>query len=570
MSSKNAKKEKKGNIKKLFIFFVILLLIGVVVALAYYYFEVTKVTYNDGYIAGDTTEVVIYDNEFKEAFKYVRGTKVTIKNKEKIIENNNNKFYTIEKNEKDYFVLCDNIVDDIKGVVKEKEMYVRTTLTLYESSENSKILSMIKKGQKLDIIGYDKLDENGFVNMYQIKYNDLTGYVYRKYLVNNQEEALKNYDEANSYKIHSARGNRYGGGDAGKLDYYPNEKPNFDNNKMPDETRTLYMNAEVIKNVDEYISFAKSSNINAFVVDIKDNTVPGYASLVMKEMSPTNYKHALNSFDDYKNAIKKLKDNGFYVIGRITTFKDSYYVEDHKEVAISDINGNPFRHNGSYWPSAFNRSVWEFNVELAKEAVKEMGFNEIQFDYVRFPDRTYNLEKSGQMNMKNTFGESKAEAIQAFLMYATDELHKLEVYVSADVFGESAYEYVAAYGQYWPAISNVVDVISAMPYPDHFNKYDFGLNQISWAVPYDLLKIWGSNYAAKRQTEIPTPAKVRTWIQTYNAIHEPYIIYDATKVSDQIRALYDSGLDHGYMTWHSASSLYKYKEVSSAFKKEYK
>ena len=93
---------------------------------------------------------------------------------------------------------------------------------------------------------------------------------------------------------------------------------------------------------------------------------------------------------------------------------------------------------------------------------------------------------------------------------------------------------------------------------------------VVWTVPYDLLKVWGGDYAAKRQTEIPTPAKVRTWIQTYNTIHEPFVVYDESKISDQIKALYESGLDDGYMTWHSASSLAKYKEVSGAFKKEYR
>lgn len=568
MRSKDNKEDKKGKKKIGIILFSIILIIAVAICIIYF-LPNKETSYKNGFVASSTTEVILYNEEFKEVSKILRGTKVIVKDEEIVNEENNKKFYKIGLNDKDYLILKENVVDDVKNIIQEKELYVRTPLTLYENSENSKILSLIKKGQKVDIIGYDKIDEKGNVNMYQVKYNDLTGYVYRKYLLDNREEALKYYDMDNTYKIHSARGNRYGGGDAGKLDYYPVEKPSFENNVMPEETRTLYMNSEVVKDVDRYIEFAKNSNINAFVVDIKDNTVPGYASPIMKELSPTNYNHAINSFEDYKNAIKKLKDNGFYVIGRITTFKDSYYVEDHKESAISDSNGAPFRHNGSYWPSVYNRSVWEFNVELAKEAVKEMGFNEIQFDYVRFPDRTYNLEKTGQMNMKNTYGESKAEALQAFLMYATDELHKLEVYVSADVFGESAYNYVAAYGQYWPAISNIVDVISAMPYPDHFNKYDFGLNQIVWTVPYDLLKVWGSEYAAKRQTEIPTPAKVRTWIQTYNAIHEPYVVYDANKVSDQIRALYESGLDDGYMTWHSASSLYKYQEVAAAFKKEY-
>ena len=428
-------------------------------------------------------------------------------------------------------------------------------------------MGLVKKGDSVKIIGFDTL-ENGFAPKYKIMYNGSEGFLYSKYLVRTKEEAMKNYDEDNRYQIHLKRANTQGGGDAGTLDFYPYEKAKYEENKMPEKVRSLYLNAGVIKDVDKYIEIAKNTNINAFVVDIKDNTAPAYKSKIMEKYSKTNFNHAINSFDDYKNVIQKLKENGFYVIGRITVFKDSYYVTDHPESAIADTDGNPYKHNGSYWPSAYNRNVWEFNVELAKEAVIEMGFNEIQFDYVRFPDRTYALEKEGKMNLKNTYNETKAQAIQTFLMYACDQIHEVGAYVSADVFGESAHNYVTGYGQYWGAISNVVDVISAMPYPDHFGAYEYGINEIVWTVPYKLLYAWGNGYANVRQQEIPTPAVVRTWIQAYNTVREPYIVYDSTKIKEQINALEDAGLSGGFMTWNAASSLSKYREIAPAFEKE--
>ena len=149
-------------------------------------------------------------------------------------------------------------------------------------------------------------------------------------------------------------------------------------------------------------------------------------------------------------------------------------------------------------------------------------------------------------------------------MYATNELHKLNVYVSCDVFGESSSGYVTAYGQYWPAISNVVDVISAMPYTDHF-----GDNASYWTNPYNTMKTWGKT-AAARQKEIPTPAIARTWITAYNTPYwNPTVAYNGEKLTDQIKALYEVGLDGGYMTWNSASNLDKYKKQKSAFTKEY-
>ena len=334
---------------------------------------------------------------------------------------------------------------------------------------------------------------------------------------------------------------------------------------MPDEVYALYINgsAGIKKSIDGYIEFAKTTKINAFVVDIKDNTVPAYKSEVYKELSPTNYKYANNSVEDYKEAITKLKDNGFYLIGRITTFKDDYYALDNKDDAIGKKSGGLLQQGGSYWPSPFKRGVWEFTIKLAKEAVELFGFNEIQFDYVRFPDRLTGIEST--IDYKNTYGEEKAQAIQRFLMYATNQLHEMNVYVSADVFGESSWGYVTAYGQYFPAISNVVDAISAMPYTDHFERV-----ASNWENPYQTMLTWGKT-AAERQKETPTPAIARTWITAYDTPYwNPYVTYNGEKLSAQIEALYANGLTGGFMTWNSGSNLNKYKSQASAFNKEYK
>lgn len=525
--------------------------------------EIIKKKGNEGYIAGNKNEIILYDLEYKEASTIYRGQKVKLTGK---VFNKEQKYYRIKYDGKDYYVNYDNISDSDTKVVLEDKMYVRTPVTVYKNLETSEILGYLKKGSEVAILGYDKYNEKGIVHKYKIKYNDQEGYVYGKYLVTNQEDANLYYWA----EKHENIGDNLGGGTASLLDYYPVEKPIFEDNKMPDEVRALYLNVSAVRSVDKYIDFAKENNINAFVVDIKDNTMPGYESKVFEKYSKTNYENAASTLEEYKSYIKLLKDNGFYVIGRITVFKDSYFVNDHPEVAIIDTRDNsPFNHNGSYWPSAFQRLVWEFNVELAKEAVKEMGFNEIQFDYVRFPDRTIGLESQGIMDMNNTYNESKAEALQAFLMYATDELHEEGVYVSADVFGECAHNYVTNYGQYWPAISNIVDVISAMPYPDHFGAHEYDISEVVWTVPYKVLFAW-SEYASEKQKTIPTPAKARTWIQAYNTVKSPYVTYDDTKISEQIEAIYANGLTDGWMTWNAGSSLSKYEEISEAFKKEYK
>lgn len=525
-----------------------------------------KVNYE--FVAGDSSTITLYDLDYKDALTIARGTKVKVLSSK--IKNNDKLYIKIKYENKEYLIEDINLVSSSQDVVKEKEMYVRTSTTVYSDSTTPKILSLIKKGEKVDIIGFDKLDENGKVNKYNIKLNDQTGYVYGKYLVPTKEESEKVYDEAGIQEYMLKMGDYLGGGSAVNLDYFPYEKPKFENNKMPDEVRALYINSGAVKGIDSYIDFAINNNINAFVIDIKDNTSPAYNSPVMQEYSPTNYSHALNDYEEYKSYVKKAKDAGLYVIGRITVFKDSYFVQDHKEVAIKNSSNNePFSHNGSYWPSAYNRYVWEFNVALAREAVTEIGFNEIQFDYVRFPDRTGTLEKNGTINLENTYNEEKAQALQTFIMYACDEIHEVGAYVSIDVFGESASNYVTAYGQFWPAISNVADVISGMPYPDHFNAHEYGIKEVVWTVPYKLLNEW-SKYVVSKQNIIPTPAVVRTWIQTYNTSKIPQVVYDSSKVSEEIQALYDNGLTGGYMTWNSSSNLNKYKEISYSFKKVYR
>lgn len=555
--------KRKVNKARVLIFILGVLIVSFIIFLLLKGINKVVIKQNYKYLANNQSEITLYTLDYNETLQIARGTKVEIIES---ITNENKEYYKIKYNNTEYLVFKENVVNSEDDIILEKEMYVRTPVTIYESEDSIKILGMAKKGEKLDIVGYNKVNEDGSISMYKIKYNDIDGYVYGKYLVNNKELSLVNYDEDGNYQIHKKRGDSFGGGDAGNLDYYPYEKAKFKNNVMPDEVRALYLNSGVVSNVDAYIKIAKNSGINAFVVDIKDNTSPAYPAKAMQEYSITNYNKAINSYETYKKAIKKLKDEGFYVIGRITVFKDSYYAKDHPEDTIKDNNTNSsYNHDGSYWPSAFKRNVWEYNVKLAIESVQEMGFNEIQFDYVRFPDRTGNLEKKGVINFGNVYKEDKAQAIQQFVMYACDEIHKHNAYVSIDVFGESAHNYVTAYGQYWAAISNVADVISGMPYPDHFSAHEYGFNEVVWTIPYKLLNLWGNNFVMKRQKEIPTPAIVRTWIQTYDTYKNPKVIYDSYMIKEEIKGLYDAGLKGGFMTWNGSSNLSKYDSVKSAF-----
>lgn len=509
------------------------------------------------YLASSDKVVKLYilddDGNLKEDKNLVRGTKVS--SYKNTVTKDNKSYTKIDYDKSIYYVDSGSLVKDAKSAVLEKVKYVRTSVTVYQNSEDSKIESFIKKGNKLDVTDYDKLLEDGSVNMYKIKNDNTEGWVYGKYLVNDEETANEVYNENSVYDTHKDR--KYGlrelyGGKASTLDYYPYERVEFENNKLLKSAKAMYLNAGTIGSIDSYLKIAKENGVNAIVVDIKDGAL-AYSSEVAKEISPTAYKTAINDNSLYKAAIDKIKEAGIYAIGRIVVFNDTHYAKDHPEDCI----------NSTGWPSAYSRNVWYYNVELAKEAAREMGFNEIQFDYVRFPENAYNLSIA-KADFKNKYDEEKADAVQNFLFYATDQIHKEGIYLSVDVFGECSSEYVTAYGQYWPAISNIVDAISSMPYTDHF-----GRSVDTWTNAYQTVNNWAKG-ASARQKEIPTPAVARTWITAYDTPYwNPKVIYNASKIEDQVRALYDAGLDGGFITWNSASSLAKYEQIKSAFAKNY-
>ena len=556
------RRKRKIKIKRVLLAVFILLILSGGVILLINKGKKLVINKNTMYLASDTNIVKLYildeEDNLKEEKELNRGTKVTSYNES--IEKEEKKYTKIEYEKNNYYVDSKSLVKDIKDSVQEKEKYVRTSVTVYENEQDSKIASFIKKGNKLDVIGYDKLLEDGNVNMYKIKYDSIEGWVYAKYLVDDEESALANYNENSVYDTHKDRkykGRELYGGKASTLDYYPYERVEFEDNKLLKNAKSMYLNAGTIGSIDSYLKIAKENGVNAIVVDIKDGAL-AYSSDVAKEISPTAYNTAINDNDAYKAAIDKIKDAGIYAIGRIVVFNDVHYGKDHPEDCISSTASSRL------WPSAYSRGAWYYNVELAKEAVEKMGFNEIQFDYVRFPEDAYNMSIKGNTDFKNKYDEEKAEAVQNFLFYATDQIHKVGAYLSVDVFGECSGEYVTAYGQYWPAISNIVDAISSMPYTDHF-----GRTIDTWTNAYQTVYNWAKG-AATRQTEIPTPAVARTWITAYDTPYwKPTVVYGASKIEDQVRALYDAGLDGGFITWNSASSLAKYEQIKSAFAKNY-
>ena len=509
-----------------------------------------------GYAAAPEASVPVYDGEGAVLGSLTRGTEVHYV----LADMDSDGAYVRVVNGETYVLLeKQHLALRYEDAVQVDTVYALRGMSLLDET-GAVPGCAVEKGMALTVTGFDGLDDDGAVLRWRVSCDRGEGYIAADNVRMTEEEALARYDET-LYQLHASRGDSWGGGDAAGLDYYPVEKGPIPGNDMPDEVRALYLNGSAVQYADSYLQAAEGSGVNAFVVDIVDGTAVSYASPVMQQYSPSAYAAAMDTMEGFRANVQRLKDAGYYLIGRITVFNDAHLAADHPEQVICDLNGTPLQISHMYWPSAYDRTVWRYKVDLALEAAA-LGFNEIQFDYIRFPDGAYSYEKAGTIDYRNTYGESKAQAVQRFLLYAAERLHSAGYYLSGDVFGECANPYVTACGQYWPAISAAVDAISGMPYPDHYSAQG---DYKPWEHPYDTVHMFGAA-AAQRQAETASPAAVRTWIQAYNALWEPYNTYGEAEVAAEVKALRDTGCTGGFMTWNGGSDINKYRSIIGALR----
>lgn len=509
-----------------------------------------------GYAAAPEASVPVYDGEGAVLGSLTRGTEVHYV----LADMDSDGAYVRVVNGETYVLLeKQHLALRYEDAVQVDTVYALRGMSLLDET-GAVPGCAVEKGMALTVTGFDGLDADGAVLRWRVSCDRGEGYIAADNVRMTEEEALAQYDET-LYQLHASRGDSWGGGDAAGLDYYPVEKGPIPGNDMPDEVRALYLNGSAVQYADSYLQAAEGSGVNAFVVDIVDGTAVSYASPVMQQYSPSAYAAAMDTVEGFRANVQKLKDAGYYLVGRITVFNDAHLAADHPEQVICDLNGTPLQISHMYWPSAYDRTVWRYKVDLALEAAA-LGFNEIQFDYIRFPDGAYSYEKAGTIDYRNTYGESKAQAVQRFLLYAAERLHSAGYYLSGDVFGECANPYVTACGQYWPAISAAVDAISGMPYPDHYSAQG---DYKPWEHPYDTVHMFGAA-AAQRQAETASPAAVRTWIQAYNALWEPHNTYGEAEVAAEVKALRDTGCTGGFMTWNGGSDINKYRSIIGALR----
>ena len=239
------------------------------------------------------------------------------------------------------------------------------------------------------------------------------------------------------------------------------------------------------------------------------------------------------------------------------SFKDPTYAQYNTDkVIINKQTNQPFvNKDGIIWVSPHDRTLWDYNIAVAKEAAIA-GFNEIQFDYVRFP-ASDGGKLDAILDYRNEKNEGKAETIQNYLKQAYSVISKEEAYISADVYGlVGSVPDDMHLGQYWEAVSNYTDYISPMMYPSHYANGTYGV-AVPDADPYNTL-LQGAKDAVLRNENLETPAQIRPWIQSFTASWvKGYIKYGPEQVKAQIKALNDAGIEE-YLLW-SASNNYDIK-----------
>ncbi|MDQ6830623.1 MAG: putative glycoside hydrolase, partial [Gemmatimonadota bacterium] len=298
----------------------------------------------------------------------------------------------------------------------------------------------------------------------------------------------------------------------------------------------------------ELIGVANTTEVNALVIDVKDDR--GFAlyrsrvALARQIGADTNMPMRP---DRLRAILDTMRAHHIYPIARIVVAKDPLLAEKRPEWAIRrrDDPTKPWLDkHGKPWLDAHQDGVWRYAAELACEAV-DLGFSEVQFDYVRFPDEK-RLVRESVFPLAN--GRLRADVIRDQLRTLRARLKPLGVPVTADVFGLTATDTTdMGIGQKWERFIDVVDVVLPMVYPSHFAKGSYGIGNPN-ARPYETI-----DHAIKdmkrRSSGIAGAARVVPWFQDFT-LGPPH--YNAAEVRAQIKAAYDNGIQ-SWVLWNPGS-----------------
>ncbi len=314
----------------------------------------------------------------------------------------------------------------------------------------------------------------------------------------------------------------------------------------PVAVRGIYMSSWVAGSPtlrEKLVNIAETTEVNAVVIDIKDYT--GNISFMPNDPKLKAFGSGQNRIPDIDQFIAELHKKGIYVIGRVASFQDPYMVEKRPELAVKrQSDGGIWKdHKGITWIDAGAKDQWDYLVEIAKESYSR-GFDEIQYDYIRYPS-------DGDMqdiSFPYSNGRTKHEVIKEFFTYVTQQLKGSGIVLSADLFGlttESKND--LGIGQVLEDALTTFDYVSPMVYPSHYPPTWHGFKNPA-DHPYDVVKDAMTSGAAKAVAATTSPLKLRPWLQDFNLGAD----YTDAMARDQINATYDSGLN-SWLIWNAAN-----------------
>lgn len=325
------------------------------------------------------------------------------------------------------------------------------------------------------------------------------------------------------------------------------------------KAKQLFEKAEKANKFERIVGIAAATEINALVINVKDDN--GFITYnsnidIVNEMN----KETPIPIKDINNMLQILKDYDIYTIGRIVAFKDKHFAILKPEHAIQLKSGGIWLDPNSGkipWVNPFDKYVWDYNISIAKEA-SLLGFDEIQFDYVRFPDGAKHYNPITEFPGRND--RDKDEAIAEFLKYAKEELEPYKVNLGADVFGlitRTWDDYPEDIGQSWILIGEYVDNIAPMVYPSHYSTGWYNLDDPN-AYPYLVIK--GSmEEAIEKNSSMENPPIIRPWLQDFNWAGK---VYGPKEVRDQIIAAKELGIFE-YMIWNPSNIYDPYSFIQT-------
>ncbi len=325
---------------------------------------------------------------------------------------------------------------------------------------------------------------------------------------------------------------------------------------------------------DENIELAKKTDINAFVIDLKDegggvyfntdNEMARSMHLWVEEGGEWKDKGAgsyVTGSYNLEEVVKKCHDNNIKVVGRIVCFNDPSMARNHPEMSIQDASGNSMHFNleGKHqFLNPYDKRVWDFLIDLALEAI-DKGVDEIQFDYVRFP--TISTKK---YNEKPYFGPedttpSRIDAINRFLQTARRRIQDpTGIPVTADVFGIILSSELDGklIGQGWDTVGLTgIDAVCPMLYPSHYadnTQLNGKMFDYPDLYPHDVM--YNALISGKTAASAEGYATVRPYVQAFTATWiSHHLNYKVPEVKAQIQAIQDAGYSE-WILWNAAAN----------------